>query len=39
VGHAGGPAVTETVHGKQIRSVLLEGADAMDRIFDGTDAA
>jgi hypothetical protein len=30
---------SETVHRKQIRSALLEGADAMDRIFGGTDAA
>jgi site-specific recombinase XerD len=35
VGHAGGSAVTETVYRKQIRPVLLEGADAMDRIFGG----
>lgn len=35
VGHAGGSTVTETVYRKQIRPVLLEGADAMDRIFGG----
>jgi integrase len=39
VGHAGGSAVTETVYRKQIRPVLLEGADAMDRIFGGPAAA
>jgi integrase len=39
VGHAGGSAVTETVYRKQIRPVLLEGADAMDRIFGGPEAA
>jgi integrase len=39
VGHAGGSAVTETVYRKQIRPVLLEGADAMDRIFGGPSAA
>jgi Phage integrase family/TrwC relaxase len=33
VGHAGGSQVTETVYLKQIRPVLLGGADAMDRIF------
>jgi site-specific recombinase XerD len=33
VGHAGGSEVTETVYRKQIRPVLLEGAEAMDRIF------
>jgi integrase len=33
VGHAGGSAVTETAYRKQIRPVLLEGAEAMDRIF------
>lgn len=35
VGHAGGSDVTETVYRKQIRPVLLEGAEAMDRIFSG----
>jgi integrase len=35
VGHAGGSEVTETVYRKQIRPVLLEGAEAMDRIFAG----
>jgi site-specific recombinase XerD len=39
VGHAGGSAVTETVYRKQIRPVLLEGAEAMDRIFGGCPAA
>jgi integrase len=39
VGHAGGSAVTETVYLKQIRPVLLEGAEAMDRIFAGPPAA
>jgi hypothetical protein len=33
VGHAGGSAATETVYRKQIRPVLLEGAEAMDLIF------
>ena len=33
VGHAGGSEVTETVYRKQIRPVLLDGAEAMDRIF------
>jgi integrase len=33
VGHAGGSQVTETVYLKQIRPVLLEGAEAMDDIF------
>ena len=32
VGHSG-TATTETVYRKQIRPVLVEGADAMDRIF------
>jgi site-specific recombinase XerD len=35
VGHAGGSEVTETVYRQQIRPVLLEGAEAMDRIFAG----
>ena len=38
VGHAGGSQVTETVYLKQIRPVLLEGAEAMDIIF-GPDGA
>ena len=33
VGHSGGSEVTETIYRKQIRPVLLEGAEAMDRIF------
>jgi integrase len=33
VGHEGGSQVTETVYLKQIRPVLLGGAEAMDRIF------
>jgi hypothetical protein len=33
VGHAGGSDVTETVYRHQIRPVLLEGAEARDRIF------
>ena len=33
VGHAGGSQVTETIYLKQIRPVLLGGAEAMDRIF------
>ncbi len=33
VGHAGGSDVTETVYRQQIRPVLLEGAEVMDRIF------
>jgi integrase len=39
VGHAGGSEVTETVYRKQIRPVLLEGAEAMDRIFAGLAAS
>jgi hypothetical protein len=40
VGHAGGSDVTETVYRQQIRPVLLEGAEIMDRIFSrqGRDA-
>jgi site-specific recombinase XerD len=37
VGHAGGSQVTETVYLKQIRPVLLGGAEAMDRIFTPPD--
>jgi integrase len=37
VGHSG-TATTETVYRKQIRPVLLHGADAMDRIFPDPDA-
>jgi integrase len=37
VGHAGGSQVTETVYLKQIRPVLLGGAEAMDRIFTQAD--
>jgi hypothetical protein len=33
VGHAGGSEITETVYRQQIRPVLLEGAEVMDRIF------
>lgn len=33
VGHHN-TSVTETVYRKQLRPVLLEGAEAMDRIFD-----
>jgi hypothetical protein len=33
VGHVGGSDVTETVYRKQIRPVLLGGAEVMDRIF------
>jgi integrase len=33
VGHSGGSDVTETVYRLQIRPVLLEGAEVMDRIF------
>jgi len=33
VGHKGGSEVTETVYRKQLRPVLLQGAEAMDRIF------
>jgi hypothetical protein len=32
VGHSG-TAVTEAVYRKQIRPILMEGAEAMDRIF------
>lgn len=34
VGHKGGSMVTETVYRKQIRPVVLKGAEAMDRISD-----
>ena len=34
VGHTGGSLVTETIYRKQIRPVLVEGAEALDRIFD-----
>jgi hypothetical protein len=33
LGQAGGSQVTEAVYLKQIRPILLGGADAMDRIF------
>jgi integrase len=33
VGHTGGSDVTETLYRQQIRPVLLEGAEVMDRIF------
>ena len=33
VGHASGSAVTETIYRKQIRPMLLQGAEAMDEIF------
>jgi integrase len=36
VGHSG-TTTTETVYRKQIRPVLIEGADAMDRIFPAPD--
>jgi integrase len=39
VGHAGGSEVTETVYRKQIRPVLLEGAEAMDQIFSRRNGA
>jgi integrase len=39
VGHAGGSVVTETIYRKQIRPVLLEGAEAMDQIFGRTQSA
>jgi hypothetical protein len=34
-GHAGGSEVTETVYRKQIRPVLLDGAEATERLFPG----
>ena len=34
VGHSN-TIVTETVYRKQLRPVLVEGAEAMDRIFKG----
>jgi len=37
VGHSG-TTTTETVYRKQIRPVMIEGADAMDRIFPGADS-
>jgi hypothetical protein len=33
VGHTRGSEVTERVYRQQIRPVLLEGAEVMDRIF------
>jgi integrase len=36
VGHASGSAVTETIYRKQIRPMLLQGAEAMDEIFPGS---
>jgi integrase len=36
VGHSG-PTTTETVYRKQIRPVIVHGADAMDRIFPTED--
>ena len=35
LGHTGGSEVTETVYRKLIRPVLLDGAEAMDRLFPG----
>jgi hypothetical protein len=37
VGHSG-TTTTEAVHRKQIRPVIIEGADAMDRIFPAADS-
>ena len=37
VGHSG-TTTTETVYRKQIRPVLIEGTDAMDRIFPAADS-
>ncbi|HSS91400.1 MAG TPA: tyrosine-type recombinase/integrase [Streptosporangiaceae bacterium] len=37
VGHSG-TTTTETVYRKQIRPVLIEGADTMDRIFPAADS-
>ena len=34
VGHSG-TTTTETIYRKQIRPVILHGADVMDRIFPG----
>ena len=36
VGHTS-TAVTETVYRQQIRPVIVEGAEAMDRILRGSD--
>jgi integrase len=36
VGHTS-TAVTETVYRQQIRPVIMEGAEAMDRILRGSD--
>ncbi len=33
VGHSSGTSVTEAVYRKQIRPVITEGAEVMDRIF------
>jgi hypothetical protein len=38
VGHTS-TAVTETVYRQQIRPVIVEGAEAMDRIFRGSATA
>lgn len=35
VGHAGGSKVTETVYRKQLRPVIDDGAQVMDRVFGG----
>jgi hypothetical protein len=35
VGHASGSAVTEKIYRKQIRPILLAGAETMDDIFPG----
>jgi integrase len=37
VGHSG-TTTTETIYRKQIRPVLIEGTDAMDRIFPAPDS-
>jgi integrase len=37
VGHSG-TTTTEAVYRKRIRPVLIEGADAMDRIFPAADS-
>jgi hypothetical protein len=36
VGHASGSAVTEKIYRKQIRPILLAGAETMDDIFPAT---
>jgi integrase len=38
IGHAGGPAVTETLYRKPLRPVIEEGAVAMNELFPRADS-